>query len=53
MVSQSSVHKQERNKGAIDEILTELLVFEDKPSPIFHQSTETAEESIKNAKQEV
>jgi hypothetical protein len=51
MVSQSSVHKQERNKGAIDEILSELLVFEDKPSPIFHQST--AEESIKNAKQEV
>ena len=25
------MHKQQRNKGAIDEILTELLIFDDKP----------------------
>ena len=29
MVSQNYPHKQQRNKGAIDEILNELLVFED------------------------
>ena len=31
MVTQNTMHKQERNKGAIDEILTELLVFDEQP----------------------
>lgn len=29
MVTQSNPNKQQRNKGAIDEILSELLVFDD------------------------
>jgi hypothetical protein len=34
MVTQNTMHKQERNKGAIDEILTELLIFDDQPHPV-------------------